>query len=137
MDSCSLQDPTLRPRVWKILLGVNNISADKYLRYVGRGPCEFKEKIRNDTFRSVSSSLFFSSSYNTNYRTLATDRGFKERGAKPAPSSVKYGGKDCHDFELSNRQEEVGSVQGGGLCDTEAYFAEGGPGFEDRHRGVR
>ncbi|OCB91069.1 rab domain-containing cell division control protein [Sanghuangporus baumii] len=55
-------DPTLRPRVWKILLGVNNISADKYLRYVRRGPCEFKEKIRNDTFR-----------------TLATDRGFKER----------------------------------------------------------
>ncbi|KAL5501898.1 CDC16 [Sanghuangporus vaninii] len=55
-------DPTLRPRVWKILLGVNSISADKYLRYVRRGPCEFKEKIRNDTFR-----------------TLATDRGFKER----------------------------------------------------------
>ncbi|EJC98409.1 rab domain-containing cell division control protein [Fomitiporia mediterranea MF3/22] len=55
-------DPTLRPRIWKILLGVNNLSADKYLRYVGKGPCEFKEKIRNDTFR-----------------TLATDRGFKER----------------------------------------------------------
>ncbi|PAV16851.1 bub2 [Pyrrhoderma noxium] len=55
-------DPDLRPKIWKILLGVNNLSADKYLRYVGRGPCEFKEKIRNDTFR-----------------TLATDRGFKER----------------------------------------------------------
>lgn len=41
---------------------MNSLSADKYLRYVGRGPCEYKEKIRNDTFR-----------------TLATDRGFKER----------------------------------------------------------
>lgn len=45
------QDPNLRPRIWKILLGVNDLSADKFLRYVGRGPCEFKEKIRNDTFR--------------------------------------------------------------------------------------
>ncbi|KAH8108529.1 rab domain-containing cell division control protein [Phellopilus nigrolimitatus] len=55
-------DPKLRPRIWKILLGVDDLSAEKYLRYVGQGPCEFKEKIRNDTFR-----------------TLATDRGFKER----------------------------------------------------------
>ncbi|KAJ3727148.1 TBC-domain-containing protein [Lentinula raphanica] len=58
----STADPTLRPRIWKILLRVNNISADTYLQYVSRGPCEVREKIRNDTFR-----------------TLATDRGFKER----------------------------------------------------------
>ncbi|KAJ3492137.1 hypothetical protein NLI96_g233 [Meripilus lineatus] len=55
-------DPTLRPRIWKILLRVHNVSADLFLAYVGRGPCEVREKIRNDTFR-----------------TLATDRGFKER----------------------------------------------------------
>ncbi|KAE9408567.1 bub2 protein [Gymnopus androsaceus JB14] len=55
-------DPTLRPRIWKILLRVNDISAKSYLQYVARGPCEVREKIRNDTFR-----------------TLATDRGFKER----------------------------------------------------------
>jgi len=55
-------DSTLRPRIWKILLQVKELSAEKYLRYVSMGPCEFKEKIRNDTFR-----------------TLATDRGFKER----------------------------------------------------------
>lgn len=55
-------DPTLRPRLWKILLRINDISAATYLRYVARGPCEVREKIRNDTFR-----------------TLATDRGFKER----------------------------------------------------------
>ncbi|KAJ3749215.1 bub2 protein [Lentinula detonsa] len=58
----STADPTLRPRIWKILLRVNDISADSYLQYVSRGPCEVREKIRNDTFR-----------------TLATDRGFKER----------------------------------------------------------
>ncbi|KAF7315263.1 Bub2 protein [Mycena indigotica] len=58
----STVDPTLRPRIWKILLRVNNLSAESFLRYVARGPCEVREKIRNDTFR-----------------TLATDRGFKER----------------------------------------------------------
>ncbi|KAI0672982.1 bub2 protein [Trametes maxima] len=55
-------DPTLRPRIWKVLLRVRDVSADAFLEYVGRGPCEVREKIRNDTFR-----------------TLATDRGFKER----------------------------------------------------------
>ncbi|KAG7449786.1 TBC-domain-containing protein [Guyanagaster necrorhizus] len=58
----SAADPTLRPRIWKILLHINDLSADTYLKYVARGPCEVREKIRNDTFR-----------------TLATDRGFKER----------------------------------------------------------
>lgn len=53
-----------------------------FLEYVARGPCEVREKIRNDTFRCVLSfrycllhnihSLFCC-------RTLATDRGFKER----------------------------------------------------------
>ncbi|KIY63567.1 rab domain-containing cell division control protein [Cylindrobasidium torrendii FP15055 ss-10] len=55
-------DPSLRPRIWKILLRINEVSADTYLDYVARGPCHVREKIRNDTFR-----------------TLATDRGFKER----------------------------------------------------------
>ncbi|KAI0341841.1 TBC-domain-containing protein [Trametopsis cervina] len=58
----SSADATLRPRIWKILLRVHEISAETFLEYVGRGPCEVKEKIRNDTFR-----------------TLATDTGFKER----------------------------------------------------------
>ncbi|KIL68895.1 hypothetical protein M378DRAFT_1058374 [Amanita muscaria Koide BX008] len=55
-------DSTLRPRIWKILLRVTDLSANTYLQYVARGPCEVREKIRNDTFR-----------------TLATDKGFKER----------------------------------------------------------
>jgi cell cycle arrest protein BUB2 len=58
----SASDSTLRPRVWKILLRVNDIPSEIYLHYVSRGPCQVREKIRNDTFR-----------------TLATDRGFKER----------------------------------------------------------
>ncbi|KAF8331914.1 TBC-domain-containing protein [Cantharellus anzutake] len=55
-------DPALRPRIWKLLLRVNDLSADAYLRYVAQGPCYVREKIRNDTFR-----------------TLATDHSFKER----------------------------------------------------------
>jgi cell cycle arrest protein BUB2 len=46
-----LQDSTLRPRIWKILLGVTDLSANTFLEYVSRGPCEVREKIRNDTFR--------------------------------------------------------------------------------------
>jgi len=57
-----LQDATLRPRIWKILLQVDDLSAERYLAYVGRGPSGFRGKINNDTFR-----------------TLATDSVFKER----------------------------------------------------------
>jgi hypothetical protein len=46
-----LQDPTLRYRIWKILLRVNDLPAETFLEYVARGPCEVREKIRNDTFR--------------------------------------------------------------------------------------
>lgn len=45
------QDPTLRPRIWKILLRVHDLPAETFLQYVSRGPCEVREKIRNDTFR--------------------------------------------------------------------------------------
>ena len=47
------QDPTLRYRIWKILLRVNDLPAETFLEYVARGPCEVREKIRNDTFRCV------------------------------------------------------------------------------------
>jgi cell cycle arrest protein BUB2 len=45
------QDPTLRYRIWKILLRVNDLPAETFLEYVARGPCAVREKIRNDTFR--------------------------------------------------------------------------------------
>jgi cell cycle arrest protein BUB2 len=76
-----LQDPTLRYRIWKILLRVNDLPAETFLEYVARGPCEVREKIRNDTFRCVvicriaESPLILQQSFST----LATDRGFKER----------------------------------------------------------
>lgn len=47
----ALQDPTLRPRIWKILLHVNDVSADEFAGYVVRGACSVRDKIRNDTFR--------------------------------------------------------------------------------------
>ena len=48
------QDPALRPRIWKILLRVNDVSADEFAGYVARGACSVRDKIRNDTFRCVS-----------------------------------------------------------------------------------
>jgi len=54
---CS-QDPTLRYRIWKILLRVIDLPAETFLEYVARGPCEVREKIRNDTFRCADTSCF-------------------------------------------------------------------------------
>ena len=45
------QDPTLRPRIWKVLLQVDTVDVAAYIRYVRKGPCPVREKIRNDTFR--------------------------------------------------------------------------------------
>lgn len=50
-DDLIRQDSALRPRIWKILLQVAEVNAAEYLRYVSLGPCEVREKIRNDTFR--------------------------------------------------------------------------------------
>ncbi|KAF8461956.1 TBC-domain-containing protein [Russula ochroleuca] len=78
-------DPTLRYRIWKILLRVNDLPAETFLEYVARGPCEVREKIRNDTFRCVAirritdtPPLMWLLSQHL-FSTLATDRGFKER----------------------------------------------------------
>ncbi|KZP00893.1 rab domain-containing cell division control protein [Calocera viscosa TUFC12733] len=54
--------PHRRPAVWKLFLGIKHLDGERYLSYVSRGPCAVREKIRNDTFR-----------------TLATDKGFKSR----------------------------------------------------------
>ncbi|KAG8997514.1 hypothetical protein FRB94_007639 [Tulasnella sp. JGI-2019a] len=59
----SSTDASLRPRIWKLLLGITgSLSSDVYISYVTKGPCAVREKIQNDTFR-----------------TLATDRGFKDK----------------------------------------------------------
>jgi cell cycle arrest protein BUB2 len=46
---------------------------------VGRGPCEVREKIRNDTFRCVEEVMQHADDGSYTLRTLATDRGFKSR----------------------------------------------------------
>lgn len=40
----------LRPLLWKILLGVTEISANEYLDYVRLGPSSVNDKIRNDSY---------------------------------------------------------------------------------------
>jgi len=52
-------DASLRPRIWKILLQVNELRPDAYLSYVEKGPYEVREKIRNDTFRTLATDLAF------------------------------------------------------------------------------
>lgn len=52
-------DPTLRPRIWKILLQVGRVDGEEYLNLVRRGPCRLSEKIRNDTFRTFASNRVF------------------------------------------------------------------------------
>ncbi|KZS90187.1 TBC-domain-containing protein [Sistotremastrum niveocremeum HHB9708] len=54
-------DSTLRPRIWKILLQVNDVNTESYLHWVSRGPCEVRDKIRNDTFRTLATDLAFKS----------------------------------------------------------------------------
>ncbi|WOO80787.1 Cell division control protein 16 [Vanrija pseudolonga] len=54
--------PPLRPRIWKLMLKVDHLHAEDYLRYVASGPSSVSTKIKNDTFR-----------------TLATDTQFKGR----------------------------------------------------------
>ncbi|KAG7531261.1 hypothetical protein FFLO_04503 [Filobasidium floriforme] len=52
--------PSIRARVWKLLLHVDHLDSADYLRLVDKGPSGVSTKIKNDTFR-----------------TLATDTDFK------------------------------------------------------------
>ena len=44
--------PSLRGRLWQILLGLGAISAERYIALVGRGKCDKYSKIRGDSFRT-------------------------------------------------------------------------------------
>ncbi|KAG8722065.1 hypothetical protein FRC08_007486 [Ceratobasidium sp. 394] len=56
------EDPTLRPRIWKLLLRVDGpLAGDVYIQYVARGASPDREKIRNDTFRTLATDLEFKS----------------------------------------------------------------------------
>ncbi|KAJ9095491.1 hypothetical protein QFC20_006634 [Naganishia adeliensis] len=50
---------SIRARVWKLLLRIDRISAEDYLRWVDMGPSEMSAKIKNDTFRTLATDLTF------------------------------------------------------------------------------
>ncbi|AAW44959.2 mitotic check point protein bub2, putative [Cryptococcus deneoformans JEC21] len=51
--------PPLRPRIWKLLLKVDNLQAEDYLRWVSMGPSSDSHKIKNDTFRTLATDTQF------------------------------------------------------------------------------
>ncbi|KAI0027866.1 rab-GTPase-TBC domain-containing protein [Vararia minispora EC-137] len=68
----SVADGTLWHRVWKIFIRITDLPVEMLLDYVARGPCEVRERIRNDSFRSVAR-------YCVCTTTLTTDRRFTNR----------------------------------------------------------
>ncbi|BEI79729.1 hypothetical protein CcaverHIS002_0102580 [Cutaneotrichosporon cavernicola] len=51
--------PSLRPRIWKLLLKVDHLGAEDYLRYVGLGPSAVSLKIKEDTNRTFRTDSLF------------------------------------------------------------------------------
>ena len=52
---------TLRGRVWKVLLGLDNVDAAEYLSLVAKGPSNHEEKIDKDLHRTLASDTDFTS----------------------------------------------------------------------------
>lgn len=48
-----------RPYVWSVLLRVPPLTSNEYIDLVGRGPCAVYTKIRNDTFRTLTTDSRF------------------------------------------------------------------------------
>ncbi|WWC68523.1 uncharacterized protein I206_102452 [Kwoniella pini CBS 10737] len=51
--------PALRPKIWKLMLKVDNLNAEDYLRWVSMGPSSDSHKIKNDTFRTLATDTQF------------------------------------------------------------------------------
>ncbi|WWC96869.1 hypothetical protein V866_003744 [Kwoniella sp. B9012] len=51
--------PSLRPKIWKLMLRVDNLNAEDYLRWVSMGPSSDSHKIKNDTFRTLATDTQF------------------------------------------------------------------------------
>ncbi|WVO14715.1 hypothetical protein L204_102353 [Cryptococcus depauperatus] len=51
--------PALRPRIWKLMLRVEGLQAEDYLRWVSMGPSSDSHKIKNDTFRTLATDTQF------------------------------------------------------------------------------
>ncbi|KAK6907463.1 cell cycle arrest protein BUB2 [Kwoniella mangroviensis CBS 10435] len=54
-----LGKPSLRPKIWKLMLKVDNLNAEDYLRWVSMGPSSDSHKIKNDTFRTLATDMQF------------------------------------------------------------------------------
>ena len=52
-------DCSLRGRVWKVLLRVKTVDAEKYISFVEKGSASLYQKIRNDTFRTFKTNRNF------------------------------------------------------------------------------
>eukprot|EP01114_Cavostelium_apophysatum_P010725 TRINITY_DN24831_c0_g1_i1.p1 TRINITY_DN24831_c0_g1~~TRINITY_DN24831_c0_g1_i1.p1 ORF type:complete len:355 (+),score=56.70 TRINITY_DN24831_c0_g1_i1:158-1066(+) len=51
---------SLRGRIWKVLLRVKSMDAEKYIGFVEKGSASLYQKIRNDTFRTFKTNRNFS-----------------------------------------------------------------------------
>ncbi|WRT65793.1 uncharacterized protein IL334_002742 [Kwoniella shivajii] len=51
--------PSLRSKIWKLMLKVDNLNAEDYLRWVSMGPSSDSHKIKNDTFRTLATDTQF------------------------------------------------------------------------------
>ncbi|KAK8861681.1 hypothetical protein IAR55_002504 [Kwoniella newhampshirensis] len=51
--------PPLRPRIWKLMLKIDTLYSEDYLRWVGMGPSSDSHKIKNDTFRTLATDTQF------------------------------------------------------------------------------
>ncbi|KGB78608.2 hypothetical protein CNBG_4446 [Cryptococcus deuterogattii R265] len=49
----------LRPRIWKLMLKVDSLQTEDYLRWVSMGPSSDSQKIKNDTFRTLATDTQF------------------------------------------------------------------------------
>eukprot|EP00474_Spongospora_subterranea_P010489 CRZ10947.1 hypothetical protein [Spongospora subterranea] len=56
----------LRGLVWKTLLGVSQVNADKYCDLIRKGPCDQYQKIRSDSFRTFPCDKSFQSRVSEN-----------------------------------------------------------------------
>ncbi|ODN77115.1 hypothetical protein L202_05647 [Cryptococcus amylolentus CBS 6039] len=51
--------PPLRARIWKLMLKVDTLNTEDYLRWVSMGPSSDSHKIKNDTFRTLATDTQF------------------------------------------------------------------------------
>lgn len=65
----------MRARIWKLMLDVNYLDVDGYLRCVALGPSEVSHKSESYRLAAVKGLTF--SVKNDTFRTLATDTQFK------------------------------------------------------------